>query len=197
MAAARPCKELHGYIFRTEMCSNISVSCALIGSHGLGKRALDLFEEMLQEGFRPDQATFSAVLCACCHSGLLKEGWTLFRRMKEDYSIVAQVEHYLYMVKLLANDGQLKEAYDLIQTIPICPDPGVLGAFLWGCSYNGYSDLGEAIAHRLFKLDPGKTAYRVILSNMYAAAKKVGDAILMRDDILRKGLQKTPGFSWI
>ncbi|PKA59684.1 Putative pentatricopeptide repeat-containing protein [Apostasia shenzhenica] len=231
MAAFKPCKELHGYIFKSGMSSDISVSCALIdsyikcgflekgfsvfklmpeknsvtynslicgvGLHGLGPKAIYLFENMLQEGFIPDQATFSALLCACCHSGLLKEGWLYFRRMKDEFGIEAKIQHYVYMVKLLANDGRLKEAYDLIQAMSIPPDSGVLGALLFGCSLHGCSDLAEEVVQRIFEIEPRKTAYRIVLSNMYAAKDKWGDAKILRDDILEKGLRKIPGFSWI
>nr|XP_010924113.1 putative pentatricopeptide repeat-containing protein At1g64310 [Elaeis guineensis] len=174
---------------------NTVISC--LGSYGLGREAVRVFEEMLDKGFKPDGATFSAVLLACCHSGFLDDGWRLFGRMTEEFGLEVQMEHYVYMVRLLAMVGQLKEAYDLIGTMPMLPDSGIWGALLWGCSVHGSLDLAKIAAQRLFEINPSKAAYRVMLSNVYAAEEKWGDVRKLRDEIMNEGLQKSPGLSWI
>ncbi|KAF2293286.1 hypothetical protein GH714_040661 [Hevea brasiliensis] len=45
-----------------------------LGLHGLAVQAFKLFEEMIETGMKPDESTFSSLLCACCHSGLVKDG---------------------------------------------------------------------------------------------------------------------------
>ncbi|XP_072993658.1 putative pentatricopeptide repeat-containing protein At1g64310 [Typha latifolia] len=170
---------------------------ASLGSHGFANEAIRVFDEMLDEGLRPDSGTFSALLCACCYSGLLDEGWELFRRMGEEFGLEIQTEHYVYMVKLLATVGCINEAYDLIQTMPMASDCGVWGAFLWGCCVHGNSDMGRIAAERLFELQPGKTAYRVMLSNLYASKEMWWDVETLRGDIMVGGLHKSPGISWV
>ncbi|XP_008792876.2 putative pentatricopeptide repeat-containing protein At1g64310 [Phoenix dactylifera] len=182
-----PCKNLVAY--------NTAISC--LGSHGLGREAVRVFEEMLDKGFKPDGATFSAALLACCHSGLLDDGWRLFGRMADEFGLEVQREHYVYMVKLLAMVGQLKEAYDLIGTMPMLPDSGIWGALLWGCSVHGSLDLAKIAAQRLLEINPSKAAYRVMLSNIYAAEEKWRDVGKLRDEMMNEGLQKSPGLSWI
>lgn len=168
-----------------------------LGSHGLACRAFGVFDEMLEQGLKPDQSTFSALLGACCHAGLIKDGQELFGRMKDKFSIQARTEHYVYMVKLLGMAGEFEKAYDLIQSMPEVPDSGVWGALLSSCGVHGNSELGEVVARRLFEIEPDKTAYRVMLSNIYASDEKWDDVKKLRDDMVEGGLRKMPGLSRI
>ncbi|XP_058088430.1 putative pentatricopeptide repeat-containing protein At1g64310 [Magnolia sinica] len=168
-----------------------------LGAHGFGRQAIEVFEEMLQKGFKPDQSTFSALLSACCHGGLVRNGKEFFRRMECEFGITPGNEHYVYMVKLLGTAGELEDAYNLIRHMPISPDSGVLGALLSGCSIHGNSKMGEIVAHQLFKIKPEKAAYRVMLSNMYAVDGRWNDVRILRDKMLEGGLRKIPGLSWI
>ncbi|KAJ0989038.1 hypothetical protein J5N97_007394 [Dioscorea zingiberensis] len=168
-----------------------------MGSNGLGGEAMQIFAAMLDEGLKPDKATFSALLCACCHSGLEKEGRNLFSRMHNEFGVEPETDHYVYIVKLLGMVGQLKEAYDLIQAMPMVPDSGVWGALLWGCSIHGNREFGEIVAQKLFEIEPRKTAYRIMLSNIYAVEEKWSDVKFLRNEIVEEGLHKIPGLSWI
>ncbi|MQM18223.1 hypothetical protein Taro_051211 [Colocasia esculenta] len=168
-----------------------------LGSLGLGREAIRLFEDMLCKGRKPDEATFSALLCACCHSELVKDARVLFRRMQDVFWIQAKTEHYVYMVKILGMAGELHEAHELIRTMPILPDAGVWGALLWCCNVHGDLKLAEVVAQQLFELEPQKTAYRVILSNMHAAEGNWGKVENLRGDITEYGIGKIPGLSWI
>ncbi|CAL9188555.1 unnamed protein product [Musa hybrid cultivar] len=154
-----------------------------LGSHGLVDQAFFLFKWMLDRGYQPDAATFSALLCACCHSGLLDKGLELFNRMRDEFGIEVQMEHYVYMVKILAMVGRLKEAYDFIHTMPKPADSGVWGALLWGCNIHGHLEMGRIVAKKLFEIDPRKAAYRVMLSNIYAAEEKWEVVKTLRDQI--------------
>ena len=42
--------------------------------HGHGEDALTLFYQMQHAGLKPDHITFTAVLSACSHAGLIVEG---------------------------------------------------------------------------------------------------------------------------
>ncbi|XP_073313594.1 pentatricopeptide repeat-containing protein At3g16610-like [Primulina huaijiensis] len=75
------------------------------GIHGYGKKAILLFQDMQNEGEKPDDVTFVALLFACSHSGLVTEGKHLFRVMNEDFKIVPQMDHYFCMVDLLGRAG--------------------------------------------------------------------------------------------
>jgi pentatricopeptide repeat protein len=168
-----------------------------LGSHGFATKAIEVLDEMVNDKLRPDGATFSALLAACCHVGHLEEGWKLFRRMRDEFKIVVEVEHYVYMVRLLATFGQLKEAYDLIRTMQIQPDCGVWGALLWGCCVHRDSSLGRIVAEKLFELNSEKAAYRVMLSNLYASQEMWWDAEEVRDELSKENIYKNTGMSWV
>ncbi|KAK1300592.1 putative pentatricopeptide repeat-containing protein [Acorus calamus] len=187
-------------VFKSTCERNVITHNSLIyglGSNGFGIKAINAFHDMLIEGFRPDEATFSALLCACCHSRLIKEGQAFFTMMGRDFDINPQRDHYVYMVRLLGTVGELEAAYELIQTMPIAPDSGVWGALLWGCSFNGNSEMGEIAARNLIEIEPEKPAYRVMLSNMYATDHAWPNAEIVRERNIVVSLKKKPGLSWI
>ncbi|EEF51941.1 pentatricopeptide repeat-containing protein, putative [Ricinus communis] len=85
-----------------------------LGLHGLAAQAFELFEEMLEKGLKPDESTFSTLLCACCHAGLVKDGWRIYKQMMDEFCIPPRTEHYVHIVKLLGMAGELEKAYDFI-----------------------------------------------------------------------------------
>ncbi|XP_052174694.1 putative pentatricopeptide repeat-containing protein At1g64310 [Diospyros lotus] len=167
-----------------------------LGLHGLASTAFEIFNEMLEKGFEPDESTFSALLCACCHAGLVKDGREYFRRMKDEFGISARTEHYVYLVKLLGMAGELEEAYALIKYLPEPVDSSVWGALLSCCDAFGKYELAEIVAQRLFGNIPEHSAYRVMLSKVYAGDGRWDDVRKVRAGI-KGGMTKIPGISWI
>ncbi|KAI8529064.1 hypothetical protein RHMOL_Rhmol12G0196600 [Rhododendron molle] len=167
-----------------------------LGLHGLASEAFEIFKEMLEKGFEPGESTFSALLCACCHSGLAKEGREYFRRMKDEFGISPRIEHYVYLIKLLGMAGELEEAYSFIQSLPEPVDSGVWGALLSCCDALGNSELAEVIAHKLIKDKPEESRYRVMLSNVYAGDGRWDEAKKLRDG-MNAEMRKMAGISWI
>ncbi|XP_059644602.1 putative pentatricopeptide repeat-containing protein At1g64310 [Cornus florida] len=167
-----------------------------LGLHGHASEAFEIFEEILKGGLKPDESTFSNLLCACCHAGLVKDGREYFSRMKNEFGIQARAEHFVYLVKLLGMNGELEEAFNLIQSLPEPVDSGIWGALLSCCDVLGNSELAEIVAQRIFENKPEKSTYKVMLSNIYAADGRWNDAMKLRDD-MKGGMRKTPGISWI
>lgn len=168
-----------------------------LGIHGLASQAFKMFEEVLKKGYRPDESTFSALLCACCHGGLVKDGREIFKRMVEEFHIRARTEHYVHMVKLLGMAGELQEAYNLILLLQQPADSGIWGALLSCCNFHGNSELAEIVAQQLFENKPEKSVYKVMLSNVYAGDERWDDVKMLRDNIQEAGIKKIPGLSWI
>ncbi|KAJ0982482.1 hypothetical protein J5N97_010737 [Dioscorea zingiberensis] len=87
------------------VCWNVMILGLAI--HGDGKGALVLFSDMEKEGCMPDGATFLAILSACGHSGLVKEGLNKFDCMRSVYGIEPSAEHYGCVVDFLGRSGLL------------------------------------------------------------------------------------------
>ncbi|MED6206541.1 hypothetical protein PIB30_027893 [Stylosanthes scabra] len=94
------------------------------GKHGIGYKAVKLFDEMQVHGIEPDSVTYLAVLSACSHAGLIKEGQQYFSSFCSNPHSKPKVEHYACMVDLLGRSGRLKEANELIEKMPFKPNTG-------------------------------------------------------------------------
>ncbi|KAL4311657.1 hypothetical protein GQ457_01G048490 [Hibiscus cannabinus] len=165
------------------------------GTHGLGKAAIELFNEMQKGTVKPNDVTFLSVLSACSHAGMVEEGRSYFTSMKRDYGIEPALDHYGAMVDLLGRAGRLDEALNFIQKMPIEPGINVYGAMLGACKIHKNVELGEKAAKKLFALNPDEGGYHVLLANIYATASMWGEVAKVRTIMKKKGLQKTPGCS--
>lgn len=174
--------------------TSIIGACA---SHGHGDDALMLFSMMKEQGTKPNSFTFTAVLTACRHAGLVEEGRKHFESMIKDYSISPGVEHYACMVDLLGRAGCLLEAYKFIETMPVEPDAGVWGALLSACRIHGNVELAELVVARLSRLDTQTVTSYVLMSNIYAEASRWEDEARLRNLMRKKLLKKLPGQSFV
>ncbi|KAF8008035.1 hypothetical protein BT93_K1887 [Corymbia citriodora subsp. variegata] len=104
-----------------------------LGANGYAKNALERFREMESEGIQPDGIAFTAVLTACRHGGLVREGLELFQLMKTYYKVEPEMDHYHGVVDLLAKNGHLKEAEEMIVSMPFPPNALIWRSFLEGC----------------------------------------------------------------
>lgn len=173
-----------------------SAMIASYGFHGQGRKAIDLFDNMVKAGVRPNYITFTCILSACSHSGLLEEGKTYFEAMK-GFGIVPKLNNYSCMVDLLGRAGQLSEAEKLIENMPMEPDASLWGSLLGACRIYGNLDLAEKIADRIFQLDPFNSGYHILLSNIYAAKSRWKEVEKVRLMMGRRGATKEQGFSLI
>ncbi|XP_031271663.1 pentatricopeptide repeat-containing protein At3g26782, mitochondrial-like [Pistacia vera] len=174
-----------------------SAMIASYGIHGLGTQAIDLFDKMVNAGVRPNYVTFTCVLSACSHSGLLEEGKRYFELMRTEFGIAPKLNNYSCMVDLLGRAGQLGEAEELIENMSVKPDATIWGSLLGACRIYGNLDLAERIADRIFQLDPFDTGYHVLLSNIYAAKSRWKEVEKVRSMMARRGANKVQGFSLI
>eukprot|EP01018_Ginkgo_biloba_P024636 Gb_26501 [translate_table: standard] len=179
--------------------SVVSWNVMIVGyaMHGCGKEALQLFDEMEHCSMKPDSVTFVGVLSACCHAGLVDDGWHYFGRMSQDYQITPVVEHYCCMVDLLGRAGRLDEALDFINKMPIKPDAAVWGSLLGACRVHKNMELGERVAEHLINMDTKNSAHYVLLANIYATVGRWDDTEMVRKVMKDRRVEKTPGRSWI
>ncbi|KAA8519092.1 hypothetical protein F0562_013348 [Nyssa sinensis] len=168
-----------------------------LAMHGHAEEALRLFSKMMQIGVKPNGVTFIGLLYACSHMGLINEGRMFFSSMTRDHGIIPQIEHYGCMVDLFSRAGLLQEAHEFIRKMPIKPNGVVWGAFLGGCRVHKNVEMAEEAIKHLLELDPLNDGYYVVLSNIYAEAKRWEDTARVRKLMRDQGVKKTPGCSSI
>ncbi|KAF9597230.1 hypothetical protein IFM89_016371 [Coptis chinensis] len=135
---------------------NAMIGC--YGKHGLVDDSILLFERMKEEGVKANQITYTCILSACSHAGLVDKGWEIFKSMEKSSDIELCNEHYACVVDLLGRVGKLEEAYGLIKEMPMEINDSIVGAFLNGCKIHGRSDLGKKMAEEILGMELKKPA---------------------------------------
>ncbi|XP_072955827.1 pentatricopeptide repeat-containing protein At3g22150, chloroplastic [Typha angustifolia] len=169
------------------------------GQHGLGVRALSLFQSMQQLGANPDAVTFVAVISACSYSGLVDEGLIVYESMKK-FGILATPEHHCCVVDLLARAGRVDEAFEFVKGLGEDGNFVVIwGSLLAACKLHGKLELVKLVSERLFQMEKeeGLAGYHVLLSNVYASEGNWDSVNKVRKEMRDRSLRKDPGASWI
>nr|AYM00960.1 pentatricopeptide repeat protein [Salvia miltiorrhiza] len=167
------------------------------GMHGQGEVAVELFDQMIEEGIRPDKLVFVCVLNACSHAGLTEKGLGYFYSMQEVYSLSPLSVHYACVVDLLGRAGRLGEALNLIESMPVQPEGHVWGALLGACKIHKNVELAELAFNKGVELEPANIGYYVLLSNIYSEAGDMEGVGRIRVMMRERGLKKDPGFSYV
>ncbi|KAJ7964713.1 Pentatricopeptide repeat [Quillaja saponaria] len=138
------------------------------GMHGLADQAIELFHEMRRTGLTPHAITFIGLLNACSHT-----------------------------VDILCRAGHLKEAKNIIESMPMRPNKVIWMSLLGGSRNHGNLEIGEYAAWRLIEVDRDTVGCYVVLSNMYAAAGQWDKVSHLRELMKKWGVKKEPGCSSI
>ena len=174
-----------------------NVMISVYGMHGFGMDAINLFQYFRAIGLKPNHFTFTNLLSACSHSGLIEEGWKYFKMMKTEYAMDPAMEQYACMVDLMSRAGQFDETLEFIEKMPFEPNAAVWGSLLGACRIHCNPDLAEYAAGYLFELEPQSSGNYVLLANIYSAAGRWEDAAKIRCLMKERGVTKPPGCSWI
>jgi len=188
---------------------DIYVATALVDMYakcGSLDSAQRVFEGMPQK----NDVSWNAMISALAFHGQAQEALSLFERMSKEggfacpndmmsssFGLVPKVEHYSCMVDLLARAGHLYEAWDFIEKMPEKPDEVVLGALLGACQKRRNIDISERVVQLLLELEPSNSGNYVISSKIFANLKRWHDSARMRVLMRQRGVNKTPGCSWI
>ncbi|PHT79647.1 Pentatricopeptide repeat-containing protein [Capsicum annuum] len=168
-----------------------------LAQHGLGNEALQLYENMLALGMKPDHITYIGVLTACTHVGLVAQGRSYYTMMKEIHGIEPTSSHCACMIDLFGRAGLLEEAQDFIENMPIEPDVIAWGSLLSSCRVHKKVELAKVAADRLLSIDPENSGAYSALANVYSACGKWDEAAKIRKSMRHKQVKKEQGFSWI
>lgn len=165
--------------------------------HGQGKKALETFQEMKDNGYLPDEVTFIGVLSACSHMGLVEEGKHNFNSMSSVYGIIPRDEHYACMVDILGRAGRFDEVESFIEKMKLTSNALIWETVLGACTKHGNIKLAERAAEKVFELKPETDSNYILLSNIFASKGKWAEVKKVRALMSGQGVRKEPGCSWV
>ncbi|XP_010257435.2 PREDICTED: pentatricopeptide repeat-containing protein At5g59600-like [Nelumbo nucifera] len=181
--------------FATKNVASWNAIIGCYGKHGLVDTSIQLFGRMQEEGVWANQVTFTCLLSACSHGGLVKKGLEIFKSIKEISGTEVSKEHYACTVDLLCRSGKLEEAYELIKDMPVDVNDSIVGAFLNGCRMHGRNDLAKKMVQEILEME--KPGGFVTLSNIFAADGEWTGVENVRKVMKEKNIFKKPGCSWV
>ncbi|KAL3499303.1 hypothetical protein ACH5RR_038396 [Cinchona calisaya] len=192
--------ELAERIFREMSNRDLSSWNSIIAAYGIngsGISALQMFAEIKRsENYNPNSITFTNVLSACAHAGLVEEGFDIFSCMDREYGVEPIEEHFACMVDLLGRSGRIEEAEAFLEKIPRRFGPDVWGTLLSASLLSANVKTAEKAASVLAILEPNSTVWRIALSNVYADAGRWSEVAKVRAEIRgSEGLRKEGGWS--
>ncbi|XP_075490379.1 pentatricopeptide repeat-containing protein At1g31920-like [Primulina tabacum] len=174
----------------------VMISC--LAEYGHGKEALSLFTRMEKTGLLPDCMSFSAILSACSHNGLVHEASDLFEKMVNVYGISPTLEHYGCMVDLLGRAGKIEEAYRMIMSMPMEPNSVILRSYLSSCKHHGHVHCADSHLMKLLLETEPEIGANYVLAGSVSSLQGYDNGINnIRNDMKQKGLKKVPGCSWV
>lgn len=176
-----------------------NVMIGALAFHGVGYKAIELFEGMQTGGIWPDKITYIGLLSACCHSGLADVGRYYFDNMSSVYGLPREIQHYACMVDILGRGGFLDEAVNLIGRMPMKPDTVIWGALLGACRIYHNITIAKQVLKQLLELEPYASGCGlfVLMSNIYSEAQRWGDMKNMRKLMNDQGIKKHDAISSI
>ncbi|KAF9626229.1 hypothetical protein IFM89_031356 [Coptis chinensis] len=165
--------------------------------HGLGREALLVFYGMLAASEVPNYVTFIGVLSACAHLGLVDEGFYYLNQLMKEKGVEPGLEHYTCIIGLLGRAGRFNEAENFMRSISINWDVVAWRTLLSACHVHRNLGLGKQVAEIILKLDPDDVGTYILLSNMYAKARRWDGVANVRKFMRGREIKKEPGVSWI
>ncbi|XP_062113879.1 putative pentatricopeptide repeat-containing protein At5g52630 isoform X2 [Humulus lupulus] len=168
-----------------------------LAHHGRTQQALQLFEDMILTGVRPNQITFVGVLSACSHAGMVEEALGYFEMMQKQYKIKPVMDHYACLIAMFVRLGRLDEAFNFIKKMDFEPSEFIWSTLVAGCRSHGNSELGFYAAEQLLKLKPKDTETYGLLLNMYCTEKRWKDVSKVKKMMKEEKIGKIKDWSWI
>lgn len=168
-----------------------------LAQHGHGEEAMQMFNDMVESGLKPDRITFIVILSACSHSGLVQEGLRFFKAMTYDHGVLPDQEHYACLIDLLGRAGCFIELVNELEKMSCKPDDRVWNALLGVCRIHGNIELGRKVAEHVIELEPQSSAAYVSLASLYAFLGKWESVEKVRELMEERFVRKERAISWI
>ncbi|EYU36925.1 hypothetical protein MIMGU_mgv1a003506mg [Erythranthe guttata] len=178
----------------------VSWTSIIVGmaQHGRANEALSLYDDMTKAGSRPNEVTFTGLIYACSHVGLVDKGRQIFESMVGDYGLSPSLQHYTCLVDLYSRAGHIEEAENVLNTMPFEPDEAAWAALLSACSSQaGKNETGVRIANHLLQLGVEDPSTCVLMSKIYASATMWESVSTVRRLMTAMESKKKPGYSCV
>lgn len=124
--------------------------------NGMGDDGLHLFEQMREQGIKPNSQTFLAVFSACASADAVEEAFIHFESIKNEYGYAQEMDHYLGLLGVLGKCGHLNEAEEYIHKLPFEPTVAFWEALRDYARIHGDIDLEDHAEELIVALDPSK-----------------------------------------
>ncbi|KAJ0260574.1 DYW domain-containing protein [Hirschfeldia incana] len=164
---------------------------------GLGKEALEVFEEMMAAGEVPNGITFIGVLHACSHMGFVEQGRYYFNHLMKRFNVKPDLQHYTCVVALLSKAGLFEEVESFMREAPVQWDVVAWSSLLNACYVRRNYSLGKKVAEYAIEMYPNNSGIYILLSNIHAKSKEWDGVARVRSLMKERRVKKEPGVSWI
>jgi pentatricopeptide repeat protein len=125
-------------------------------NHGCGYHAVQGFAQMLRHGYKPTSTTFTAILSACSHVGLVEKGRKMFKSIYHVFGLEPTIEHYSCLVDLLGRAGYVREAKELVDSMQQgMRDEAILGTLLGACMMHNEIEVAREVGEDLRHMECG------------------------------------------
>jgi pentatricopeptide repeat protein len=158
-------------VFKQLPAKNVVSWTALIEGYAqLGEAdvVLHLYERMRARSVVPNSVTFTVLLTACSHAGLVEEGQNLFSELCTSYGLMPTLEHYSCMIDLFGRAGNIDKVKSLLSKVSYSDDDLPLFLTLLGaCKKWRNVKLGKWAFEQSMQLDETCAAAYVCMESIY------------------------------
>lgn len=159
--------------------------------------ALKYYEDLQQEGYKPDDITFISLLCACNYLGLVTAACHQFNSMRLDYGISPTLEHYNCIVDLLGHAGHLESAEDFLLSTPVGSDAVGWVSLLSQCRIYGHVALAQRCFDHLVSIKGRNAAGFLLMSHVHSHVGGQWNADEVEELRNSSNVWKKPGIAFI
>ncbi|XP_061373345.1 pentatricopeptide repeat-containing protein At1g43980, mitochondrial [Gastrolobium bilobum] len=158
---------------------------------------MDLFKELIRECMSPDRITLAAVLLACNYGNLIDEGVKIFSSMEKEFGVKPGEEHCAYVVEMLSKAGKLKEAIDIVETMPYRTSSDIWRSILSTCAIHEDLRVIERVAQKIMEREPQISLPYLVLAQAYQMRGRWESMVRVRKAVEHRGNKEFIGCSWV